>query len=39
MGRKSFQEIGKPLLNRKTIVISNTEKYRIGRHEKRRLLK
>ena len=25
MGRKSFQEIGKPLPNRKTIVISNTE--------------
>lgn len=24
MGRKSFQEIGKPLPNRKTIVISNT---------------
>ncbi|WP_297429218.1 dihydrofolate reductase [Clostridium sp.] len=25
MGRKSFQEIGKPLPNRKTIIISNTE--------------
>ena len=25
MGRKSFQEIGRPLPNRKTIVISNTE--------------
>jgi len=25
MGRKSFQEIGRPLLNRKTIVISNSE--------------
>ena len=25
MGRKSFQEIGRPLPNRKTVVISNTE--------------
>ena len=25
MGRKSFQEIGRPLPNRRTIVISNTE--------------
>jgi dihydrofolate reductase (trimethoprim resistance protein) len=25
MGRKSFEEIGKPLPNRKTIVISNTQ--------------
>ncbi|PRR79858.1 dihydrofolate reductase [Clostridium vincentii] len=25
MGRKSFQEIGRPLPNRKTIIISNTE--------------
>ena len=27
MGKRSFEEIGKPLPNRKTIVISNTTKY------------
>lgn len=27
MGRRSFEEIGKPLPNRKTILISNTLKY------------
>ena len=27
MGRKSFEEIGHPLPNRKTIVISNTKKF------------
>ncbi|MDF2486067.1 MAG: dihydrofolate reductase region, partial [Herbinix sp.] len=27
MGKRSFEEIGKPLPNRKTIVISNTTSY------------
>lgn len=30
MGKRSFEEIGKPLPNRKTIVISNTTNYEFG---------